>query len=92
MVPIMVGAVDNDQEKYYGKLLAKYFDDDKTVFCISSDFCHWGKRYVNYERNVFKKWNRFRFTYHKEEDGEIYQSIEALDKRGMKLIEEHNTR
>jgi len=51
----MVGAVDNDQEKYYGKLLAKYFDDDKTVFCISSDFCHWGKRYVNYERNVFKK-------------------------------------
>lgn len=76
LVPIMVGAVDNDQEKYYGKLLAKYFDDEKTVFCVSSDFCHWGKR--------------FRFTYHKEEDGEIYQSIEALDRRGMQLIEEHN--
>jgi len=76
LVPIMVGMIDPDQEKYYGKLLAKYFDDAKTVFCVSSDFCHWGKR--------------FRFTYHKEEDGKIFESIEKLDKKGMKFIEEHN--
>lgn len=78
LVPIMVGAVDNEQEAYYGKLLTKYFDDENTVFCISSDFCHWGKR--------------FRFTHYKEEDGEIYQSIEVLDRKGMSLIEEHNTK
>jgi hypothetical protein len=28
----------------------------------------------------------------KKEDGEIYQSIEKLDKQGMSLIEEHNVK
>lgn len=45
LVPIMVGALDTSLEKTYGQILAKYFDDDNTVFCVSSDFCHWGKRY-----------------------------------------------
>ena len=44
MVPIMVGGLDTSAEKYYGELLAKYFDDENTVFCVSSDFCHWGSR------------------------------------------------
>ena len=34
---------------------------------ISSDFCHWGQR--------------FRYTQYDQEAGEIYQSIEALDKQ-----------
>jgi len=76
LVPIMVGAVDTSLEKYYGQILAKYFDDDNTVFCVSSDFCHWGQR--------------FEFTYFKKEDGKIYQSIEKLDKEGMGLIEKHD--
>lgn len=78
LVPIMVGSLDTSSEKYYGELLAKYFDDDNTIFCVSSDFCHWGKR--------------FDFTYYKKEDGEIHQSIEKLDKEGIRLIEEHNTK
>lgn len=45
LVPIMVGQVDTKAQEYYGALLAKYFDDENTVFCVSSDFCHWGKRY-----------------------------------------------
>lgn len=28
--------------------------------------------------------------YHNKEDGEIYESIEKLDRRGMNLIEGHN--
>ncbi len=36
--------------------------------------------------------NSFRFTPYNKEHGEIYQSIERLDKMGMKLIEEHNTK
>lgn len=53
LVPIMVGSTNPEKEAYYGKLLAKYFDDDNTVFVISSDFCHWGKRYyiALYEQN-----------------------------------------
>jgi len=44
----MVGSINPKQEEYYGELLAKYFDDENTIFCISSDFCHWGKRYLEY--------------------------------------------
>jgi len=40
----MVGSIDAGLEKHFGELFAKYFDDDNTVFCISSDFCHWGKK------------------------------------------------
>ena len=44
LIPIMVGSIESAQEAYYGKLLAPYFDDENTIFVISSDFCHWGKR------------------------------------------------
>lgn len=76
LVPIMVGALDTALEKTYGQILAKYFDDDNTVFCVSSDFCHWGED--------------FDYTYYKKQDGKIYESIEKLDREGMKYIEEHN--
>lgn len=41
----MVGNITPEQEKAYGELLSPYFDDENTVFCISSDFCHWGARF-----------------------------------------------
>ena len=34
----------------------------------------------------------FQYTYYKKEDGEIYQSIEKLDKRGMTFIENHDSK
>lgn len=40
----MIGNTDVKYEEYFGKFLAKYFDDPNTLFVISSDFCHWGKR------------------------------------------------
>lgn len=40
----MVGSLDSQTQDYYAKILVKYFDDPNTVFIISSDFCHWGKR------------------------------------------------
>lgn len=48
LVPIMVGATTPEMEAEIGKTLAKYYDDPSTVFVISSDFCHWGKRYELY--------------------------------------------
>lgn len=73
LVPIMVGALSEQAEARYGKLLAPYLADPANLFVISSDFCHWGER--------------FRYTYHDAQHGEIYQSIEALDRQGMALIE-----
>ena len=74
----MVGSVDRKLEEQYGTLLAKYFDDENTIFCVSSDFCHWGKR--------------FQYTPYDKEVGDIHQSIEKLDKKAMKLIEDHDPR
>ncbi|VAI81400.1 unnamed protein product [Triticum turgidum subsp. durum] len=44
VVPILVGAVNSQNEAIYGQLLAKYVDDPKNFFSVSSDFCHWGSR------------------------------------------------
>lgn len=46
VVPILVGAVSAENEAMYGELLAKYVDDPKNFFSVSSDFCHWGSRFV----------------------------------------------
>ena len=74
LVPIVVGALSEQAELRYGQLLAPHLADPQNLFVISSDFCHWG--------------TRFRFTYHDpRHGGEIYESIEALDREGMRLIE-----
>jgi len=73
IVPIMVGSISNSAEAKYGKILAKYLEDPSICFVISSDFCHWGQR--------------FRYTHYDQNCGDIYESIEVLDKEGMNLIE-----
>eukprot|EP00164_Ancoracysta_twista_P002615 GFYU01003480.1.p1 GENE.GFYU01003480.1~~GFYU01003480.1.p1 ORF type:complete len:335 (-),score=51.22 GFYU01003480.1:245-1114(-) len=78
VVPVMVGATSHDTEAKYGAIFAPYFDDPRNLFVISSDFCHWGQR--------------FDFMHYDKKCGEIYESIEALDKMGMELIEKQDTR
>ncbi|VFQ79869.1 unnamed protein product [Cuscuta campestris] len=73
VVPILVGSLNSQTEAMYGGLLAKYVDDPRNFFSVSSDFCHWG--------------SRFNFTHYDKTHGEIYKSIEALDKKGMDIIE-----
>jgi AmmeMemoRadiSam system protein B len=72
----MVGSINSEKERAYGQMLAKYFVQPRTLFVISSDFCHWGER--------------FQYTYFDERHGEIWKSIEDLDKQGMDLIEKLN--
>ncbi|KAJ0989513.1 hypothetical protein J5N97_007869 [Dioscorea zingiberensis] len=73
IVPILVGALNSESEAMYGRLLAKYVDDPKNFFSVSSDFCHWGFR--------------FSYTYYDKKHGAIHKSIEALDRMGMDIIE-----
>jgi AmmeMemoRadiSam system protein B len=73
VVPIMVGKVTPETGKMYGTILSKYLKDPATFFVVSSDFCHWGKR--------------FSYTYYEESQGQIYESIQHLDEMGMKAIE-----
>jgi AmmeMemoRadiSam system protein B len=76
LVPILVGALTEEMEAKFGKLLARHLADPENLFVISSDFCHWGER--------------FKFTHYDRQHGEIFQSIEALDRRGMALIEQQD--
>ncbi|OAY78541.1 Protein MEMO1 [Ananas comosus] len=73
VVPILVGALNSDNEAMFGRLLAKYVDDPKNFFSVSSDFCHWG--------------SRFSYTYYDKQQGPIYKSIETLDRMAMEIIE-----
>ena len=59
-----------------GRTLAPYLGDPKTVFVVSSDFCHWGAS--------------FDFMYYDKSKGEIWQSTEALDREGASLIEKQD--
>jgi AmmeMemoRadiSam system protein B len=73
LIPIMVGNLSKSSEEYFGKILSPYLKDEKTLFVISSDFCHWGRSFD------YTPWNK--------ECGEIHQSIEKMDKDGIELIE-----
>jgi AmmeMemoRadiSam system protein B len=72
IIPIMVGSVSKEDEEMYGKLLAPYLLQEGVAFVVSSDFCHWGKR--------------FSYTPYNPEHGPIHKSIEEMDKEGMNLI------
>ena len=78
LLPIVVGELSPRQQATYADLFLPLFQDDGTVFVISSDFCHWGED--------------FDFTYYDQSKGEIWQSIEALDRTGMSLISSHRGR
>jgi len=73
LVPILVGSLSKKMEEHYGSLFTKYMDDPSNFFVISSDFCHWGKR--------------FNYFFREQNDIPIYKSIEQLDRKGMDAIE-----
>uniref|UniRef100_UPI00358F021F protein MEMO1-like isoform X2 n=1 Tax=Myxine glutinosa TaxID=7769 RepID=UPI00358F021F len=73
IVPVLVGSLSDGKEREYGQIFSHYLGQQGTLFIISSDFCHWGER--------------FHYTYYDETQGEIYQSIEHLDRLGMAAIE-----
>lgn len=73
IVPMVVGNLSPEREAVYGRILAPHLANSSNVFVISSDFCHWGRR--------------FRYQYYDKQDGDIWQSIEKLDHMGMEIIE-----
>lgn len=74
IVPMMVGSIRPEKEAIFGRVLAKYLAQPENAFVISSDFCHWGQR--------------FDYQFYEKSWGKIYQSIERLDKLGMKAIKD----
>ncbi|EFN54834.1 hypothetical protein CHLNCDRAFT_48888 [Chlorella variabilis] len=99
LVPIVVGAISAESEAAYGRLLAPYLDDSSNLFIVSSDFCHWGKRfsYTFYDpaqASAAGGGGQGRPGRGQQQQlsggallGPIHASIERLDRQGMALIE-----
>ena len=77
IIPIVVGDNDLKTNIEIGKTLYELYSDPKTLFVISSDFCHWGKN--------------FGFTYHDKKFKNIWESIQDLDKQALDIISEINS-
>lgn len=73
MVPIMVGDIPKDKYPLYAKELLPLFMDERTLFIVSSDFCHWG--------------DNFDFKHQYKDEPVIHKSIARLDREGMDKIE-----
>lgn len=81
VLPIMCGALSNEQEQYYGQLLAPIIARSDVICVISSDFCHWGSRF-RYQPTPSKKNSNNNNT----NNIPIHEYIQQLDQQGMDLI------
>ena len=77
LIPIMVGHNDLMTNTEIGKALYDLYEDPKTLFVISSDFCHWGQN--------------FGFTYYNKNYDNIWESTKDLDKQALDIISEMNS-
>lgn len=75
IVPVIVGGINPKSECVYGEIFARYLRDPENVFIVSSDFCHWGKK----------------FNYTLGSDApRIDHFIANLDRKAMDVIESLN--
>ena len=77
IIPIIVGDNDYNTNKKIGEALYDLYLDKKTLFVISSDFCHWGRN--------------FRYTFYDKKFENIWESIQDLDKQALDIISEMNS-
>jgi len=78
VLPIMVGSIRPVKEEAFGKLFSSVLCDPEIFTVISSDFCHWGKRfgYVPLPSSNLGV-----------PVDEVYEYIQHLDRKGMDIIE-----
>ena len=73
VLPILVSHNSSKVDAVVGKALARYLADESTMVILSSDFCHWGRR--------------FGYTRVMKSEGPIYKSIEKMDHEAMGILE-----
>lgn len=84
VVPLVFGDCDSKADKLAFSVLGKYFDDPKTAFVVSSDFCHWGRSfgYTLYGSPGLEDLAPVRSS---RISRPIWESIRELDLLGMKI-------
>ncbi|KAG6902888.1 hypothetical protein C0995_010058 [Termitomyces sp. Mi166 len=91
IVPIVVGSISKQVEASFGSLLAPYLDRKDTFCVVSSDFCHWGRRFsytYYYPEAVPSDAPAIRLTRSIAPTlaNPIHESIRQLDHEGMDLL------
>ena len=76
ILPIMVGAISHSKEEVFGRILSSFLARTNIFTVVSSDFCHWGRRFEYSPQPSPSELPR----------QEIYQFIEWLDRLGMDKI------
>jgi MEMO1 family protein len=74
VTPIMCGSLSTSDETAYGTLLAPILHRPHVITIVSTDFCHWGRRF-SYQPVADKT------------NVPIYEFIAQMDRRGMDIIE-----
>ena len=72
IVPMVVGHGNLRKNNELGKCLYDLYEDKKTLFVISSDFCHWGRD--------------FDYTYYNKKFKTIWESTQDLDMQALDII------
>lgn len=83
VLPIMIGATSTSQEQKFGRILASFLAQPHVFTVVSSDFCHWGKRFSYYPHLSTNPDDGMPFN-------QIADYIEWLDRKGMTNIEMQN--
>ena len=78
IIPMVIGDGNLEKNRKLGKYLYDLYEDKKTLFVISSDFCHWG--------------SNFDFTYYNKKFKTVNESTEDLDRQALKIIGEKNSK
>lgn len=83
VLPIMIGSIHKTDEEFYGKVLASFLARTSVFTVVSSDFCHWGKRFGYYPPHD-KDYRSAASGRNLLVPGEeIYAYISSLDRIGM---------
>ncbi|SCU97274.1 LANO_0E15610g1_1 [Lachancea nothofagi CBS 11611] len=98
VVPIMISHNSALKDYHLGKTLSKYLKDPENAFILSSDFCHWGRRfnftgYVGDKNEVQEALAedteiesltaRSKLSHHQVP---VWKSIEILDRYAMSIL------
>ena len=78
IIPMVIGDGNLKKNIELGKCLYSLYEDPKTLFVISSDFCHWGKD--------------FDYIYYDKKFKNIWESTEDLDKQALDIIAEMDSK
>ena len=72
IVPIVIEDGNLKKNRELGKCLYDLYENPKTLFVVSSDFCHWGRD--------------FDYTYYNKKFKTVWESTEDLDKEALDII------